>query len=145
MSNVYYIELSGQGDRLLLAIPIGDINYSQPFDLVRVQYDRDVMDNIHDSKFFTKHSIAELPEEITTVFDYKNNWKEFAVCFYKEIVQGPDKLKIAAKVINKLATAVQDYNELMREFTPSIDQLRKIQQIKEDLKEVKELSEEALK
>lgn len=144
MSNVIYIELTAQSGGILIALPVGDIEYHQPYDLVKVQYATDVRDNIKDSKFFSQHPISELPESITEMFDYKR-YAENAICFYKEIVQGPDKLKIASKVINKLATAVQDYNELMREFTPSIDQLRKIQQIKENLKEVKELSEEALK
>ena len=63
MSNAIYIELTSQGDKLVIAIPIGHIGYHQPWELVRVQYGADAVANIRDSKFFSKHPISELPKE----------------------------------------------------------------------------------
>ncbi len=85
-SNTIYLELS-HPRQLLIALPVGDINYYDPYTFAKVEYSHDILDDITDSKFFTKHSIDELPDGVKDIFEWKHRYAERAKCFYTETLQ----------------------------------------------------------
>ncbi len=90
MSNVIYIETTAQVGNLLIALPVGDIEYHEPYKIVKIANGREVIRDIRDSKYFTRHLMSELPESINEMFDYKR-YKDHAYCFYKEVIQDAKK------------------------------------------------------
>lgn len=142
MSNVIYIELISSGDKLVIAVPVGDIGYHQPYSIVRVQHGTDIVADIRDSKFFTRHPISELPKEIIEDFDWRRKYHDNAVCFYKEIVQGDNFRKQATECMRLSMEVIDEYNVLLQNLPTNDIVLNKLPEIKEKLKRVLDVSKQ---
>jgi hypothetical protein len=85
-TNIYFIRLENP-TALIVALPIGDINYYEPFILEKLQYSKELIVEIEKSKFFEQFQLKELPKGVTDMFNWKHEFAERAIYFYKEIVQ----------------------------------------------------------
>lgn len=85
-TNIYFIRLENP-TALIIALPTGDINYYEPFTLEKLQYSKGLIDEIEQSKFFEQYQLKDLPKGITDMFNWKHEFAERAIYFYKEKVQ----------------------------------------------------------
>lgn len=142
MSNAIYIELISSGDKLVIAVPVGDIGYHHPYSIVRVQHGTDIVADIRDSKFFTRHPISELPKEITEDFDWRRKYHDNAVCFYKEIVQGDNFRKQASECMRLSMEVIDEYNLFLQHMPTHAALIKSLPDIKEKLKRILEISKQ---